>query len=555
MKKLFSLLIILSLIFTAMPVNAQTAQPVLMYASQQSEINLDEYTLQASAELPDEVTLGIDEYYAKQLTDYNKKIYRALVDGLTSIEPDDLKLKQRVQVTYVIKITEPDNTLANSLYAEEISKFDSDALYNALQYDHTEFFWMREGTVLVFGAQVLQYDEGYPIQFTIDIAIDSSNLFDSDDELTFAALNVNDTVDSILDYAPATDDYDKVVYFNNWLKEHNTYNHTHLEDNNYPLAHTAYSAFVSNNDEPTGPVCQGYAYAFKYLCDRAGIECVVVSGTLYQSLDEPGPHAWNAVKIDGSWYGVDVTSNDSLGTDDYNLLVGSETTSHDPTFTTFGASHVVDSAHTYPTLSSTAYQPPTAEIASAGASIRIGDNAGLRFRTTITKNKFYDKYYPTDDEGKNYTYDANNNLMFGTLLIPTNLILEGYSLEEMFEEGKSNILDIPAEKIFDQNGETLSFTGVVIGIPKTADAYWREITAVSYVKYRKDESPEWEYSFADATEDSYYNVAKKARNSDDYSDSNNPDPSEEVKAVMQHLDDIIKLVDNNKNWIDTGKWY
>lgn len=52
-------------------------------------------------------------------------------------------------------------------------------------------------------------------------------------------------------------------------------------------------------------VCEGYAQAFKLLCDEAGITSILITG----HLDEIG-HAWNRVLIDNKWYDVDVTNND-----------------------------------------------------------------------------------------------------------------------------------------------------------------------------------------------------------------------------------------------------
>lgn len=54
-------------------------------------------------------------------------------------------------------------------------------------------------------------------------------------------------------------------------------------------------------------VCQSYAYAYKLLCAECGVDCKVITGYFDGSL----PHAWNLVNIDGSWYGTDVTNNES----------------------------------------------------------------------------------------------------------------------------------------------------------------------------------------------------------------------------------------------------
>lgn len=50
-------------------------------------------------------------------------------------------------------------------------------------------------------------------------------------------------------------------------------------------------------------VCEGIAKAYKFLCDLAGISCIVVVGTM-----DGGAHAWNKVWIDGKAGFVDVTA-------------------------------------------------------------------------------------------------------------------------------------------------------------------------------------------------------------------------------------------------------
>ncbi len=58
-------------------------------------------------------------------------------------------------------------------------------------------------------------------------------------------------------------------------------------------------------------VCEGFARAYLYLCQRAGLNCIYVTGQLKTS-DSPetwGNHAWNYVQIDGVWYLVDITAD------------------------------------------------------------------------------------------------------------------------------------------------------------------------------------------------------------------------------------------------------
>lgn len=80
-------------------------------------------------------------------------------------------------------------------------------------------------------------------------------------------------------------------------------------DNNYRDSFSTYGILVKKVG-----VCQSYAYAFDYLCELAGVNCIVVTGDIMGYL----PHAWNKVEVDGEWLSIDVTNNEkSLGVEDF----------------------------------------------------------------------------------------------------------------------------------------------------------------------------------------------------------------------------------------------
>jgi hypothetical protein len=64
--------------------------------------------------------------------------------------------------------------------------------------------------------------------------------------------------------------------------------------------------------------CDGYANAFNYLAEKAGIETVFTAGFPAVKTDNTG-HAWNKVKIGKSWYVVDITNDDNEDTLGYIL--------------------------------------------------------------------------------------------------------------------------------------------------------------------------------------------------------------------------------------------
>lgn len=53
-------------------------------------------------------------------------------------------------------------------------------------------------------------------------------------------------------------------------------------------------------------VCSGFSEAIYCLFNLAGIDCLYVTGTVYNK-DNMGLHAWNLAKLDGSWYVFDAT--------------------------------------------------------------------------------------------------------------------------------------------------------------------------------------------------------------------------------------------------------
>lgn len=110
---------------------------------------------------------------------------------------------------------------------------------------------------------------------------------------------------------------DKVIIISDYLTKYNYYNPYLHKVDDYKIEKAWCAASALNWDESkewlnkedkgeTGskesPVCQGYSYAFKMICDELGIPCTVGSGD---------GHMWNYVQTeDGNWYAIDATWND-----------------------------------------------------------------------------------------------------------------------------------------------------------------------------------------------------------------------------------------------------
>ena len=97
------------------------------------------------------------------------------------------------------------------------------------------------------------------------------------------------------------DDIQKALLLHDYLVQSCDYDIVAKEGNDRTcLARTAYSALVRGR-----AVCEGYAMAYRYLLNAAGIVSdVAVSDSMN--------HIWNYVRIQGRWYHVDVTYDDSV---------------------------------------------------------------------------------------------------------------------------------------------------------------------------------------------------------------------------------------------------
>lgn len=125
------------------------------------------------------------------------------------------------------------------------------------------------------------------------------------------------------------DEYTEMKEMNQWIKSQGysglTESQVVFRLNAYLRDKTNYDySFADISYTPKGilynrkAVCAGYADFFKMVCDNMNIPCQYISGLADNGV-EIGGHAWNRVKLGGTWYYIDTCWNACLKNNNYYL--------------------------------------------------------------------------------------------------------------------------------------------------------------------------------------------------------------------------------------------
>lgn len=287
------------------------------------------------------------KYFYNQLTNNQKKIYDQIW-ATGPVETIDIDMTG-------ISITST-SALSSTCQNNAVSSAQQDIIMalSALNEDKPLFFWLA----------------GF--SFIPDGIVERSGM---SCVCTITALTITMSLDTthFADYNDVQTKYDAVVDKLATIKVNGISRHEKLKSINDYLANN----IVYDSDVDTNPasndfdvygalinglcVCEGYAEAFKLLCDREGIPCVTVVGT-----GGGGAHKWNMVEMeDGEWYTLDSTWNDQDSNIFYSYFLNgggtkapffhedvADSTVHIPSGIIFSSAKT---ALVYPTLSFDAY--------------------------------------------------------------------------------------------------------------------------------------------------------------------------------------------------------
>lgn len=202
---------------------------------------------------------GHQEYYFKQLTEEEQRVYRELLKGIRAREKE-----------FYLTISDDDSI---------------DRSYHAVLKDYPEIFWVHNREKIY---KTTYSDSDYCV-FTPGYTYTDGEI----DEIQTAMEQSFQEVRALI--PEDAGDYEKVRIVYTYVIDHTQYQ-TGEDDQSIAGVFWKKSA-----------VCAGYAGAVQYLLERLDIPCIYVDGSTKGSTEG---HAWDIVKIGQEYYYVDATNGD-----------------------------------------------------------------------------------------------------------------------------------------------------------------------------------------------------------------------------------------------------
>ena len=193
-------------------------------------------------------------YYYNQLTNKEKEVYDVFLNNLKSLKKEfDVPTSDTAIVRRVCEV---------------------------ILYDHPEIFWFSGACNQMI----------YKNHITIEPDYSYSSY-----EVTKLKNQIDNNISPLISQIQYLSDYEKVKTVYEYVVKTVDYVEG-AKDNQTIVSSLVYKKSV----------CAGYSRALQYILQKAGMEVLYVPG----NVSNKGAHAWNIVKINGSYYQVDVTFGD-----------------------------------------------------------------------------------------------------------------------------------------------------------------------------------------------------------------------------------------------------
>jgi len=229
-----------------------------------------------------------------QLDEYSKIIYDGLDNNI-----DNLKTG-----TYVIEYGDSFKKVLSNENGQEILGKEYQSAIEAFIYDNPNIFYL-DPTKMFLNIQTIT--RGFSKTYNVYIGNGEeenylSNNFQNSEQVEQCIKQIEQVSNNVIS-GLSGNDYNKIKQIHDYLVDNLSYDTTISKNYIYDI----YGALVNKEC-----VCEGYAKAFKYLADKAGLNSVIVVGDAYNSRGETENHSWNYIEINGIWYAIDCTWDDPV---------------------------------------------------------------------------------------------------------------------------------------------------------------------------------------------------------------------------------------------------
>lgn len=263
--------------------NVQTVVPIIIENEVKEEIK-EEKTEESN----------LFKYYYYQLNDNAKKIYNTIEQNMDKMKTG----------TYVINLSDEIAERLKQDNGMELLNNDFQSAWDAIIMDRVELFYIDISKMTL---SIQTITRGNDVQYKLSMGPGSNNNyleegFQNEQIVNTALSQVENVRNQLISSASGTD-YEKITKLHDWLVDNVEYGTSVSGNNSYNI----YGTFVMNS-----VVCEGYAEGFKFLMDKIGVPCILVSGTAQNSEGNTENHEWNYVQLNGKWYAIDVTWDDPI---------------------------------------------------------------------------------------------------------------------------------------------------------------------------------------------------------------------------------------------------
>ena len=167
----------------------------------------------------------------------------------------------------------------------------------AVEMDNPQIFWLRSSYDFIT-------DGSGSVEIVLHSIMSSSDRKIAVKKLKKVVKKVTSKI------TPDMSEFDCELYFHDYIVNNCRYFKEIYSGSENQKCYTSYGCLVNKK-----AVCGGYTAAFSLLLSKVGIKSSTVEGERKDKTENIG-HVWNAVKLDGKWYYVDVTWDDPSGKSD-----------------------------------------------------------------------------------------------------------------------------------------------------------------------------------------------------------------------------------------------